>query len=136
MLSLLLSLASAAAAASFSWGGAQTMDPAVRDTQCLVALQAERPTAELGERATQFFDKRVGSIPDPELRELLMISADEAISTNTNRAKIAANCELLYQVLKLQEDRAKTGGASRSAEPPTLKGPTEADKGQPAGKGE
>lgn len=81
------------------------MDPAQRDSGCAVALRAEHDLGPLHEKARDYFDTRVSRIPDPELRELLMLSAEEAILTNTNRREIASTCVLLYQVLALQETK-------------------------------
>ena len=82
-----------------------TMEPEQRDSQCLVALRAENGLGSLHEAAKAYFEQRVGKISDPELRELLVLSAEEAILPNTNRREIASTCLLLYQVLLLQEKR-------------------------------
>ena len=81
------------------------MEPEQRDSQCLVALRAETGLGSLHEPAKTYFEQRVEKISDPELRELLVISAEEAVLPNTNRREMASTCLLLYQVLLLQEKR-------------------------------
>jgi hypothetical protein len=83
------------------------MEPERRDSYCLVALRAEPDLGSLHKPATAYFDARVGKISDPELRELLMISAEEEVMPNTNRREMASTCLLLYQVLLLQEKAAR-----------------------------
>jgi hypothetical protein len=109
MIALAFALAAAAVDASPSMMG---MDPAQRDTQCLVALRAEPSLGRLQEEAADYFDERVSGITDPELRELLIISAEEAILPNTNRREIASTCLLLYQVLSLQEKLRLEAGSN------------------------
>jgi hypothetical protein len=82
------------------------MDPLQRDAQCLVALRAEPRADTHRAAAVSYFENRIRKIEDPELRELLVISAEEAILSNTNRSEIAETCDLLHQVLAMQEKQA------------------------------
>lgn len=79
------------------------MDPAQRDSQCLVAIAAERNLGPLAAPARDCFEKGLKAGRDPALVELPMISAEEAILPNRNRRAIAETCLVLYQVLRLQE---------------------------------
>ena len=88
---------------------AETVKPAQRDAQCLAALRHEAAGA-LDDEATAYFKERVSKERDPEVAELLMLSANEAILTNANRREIAFTCVLLYQVLSLQERTADPDG--------------------------
>lgn len=88
------------------------MDSSQRDPQCFVALKSEPDLGPMHKQARDYFDKRVQGIGDPELRELLVLLAEQAILRNTNRRKIAATCVLLYQVLSLQ-DKQRGLSASR-----------------------
>ena len=95
----------------FGLGGAHQVarpaDPNQQDAECLVALIAEQPRDPLAIAAKQYFQRRVEQIQDAELRELMMISAEEVILTNRNRREIASTCVLLYEVMKAQEDQAR-----------------------------
>lgn len=83
------------------------MDPAQRDAQCLVAIRAEPDLGEMATTAAAYFERHLNAGRDPELVELLMISAEEVIKPNTNRRAIAETCVILYQVLALQDKAAK-----------------------------
>lgn len=100
---LILTLIAAVVNASPSMAGT---DPVQRDSHCLVALRAEPKPNTLHVDASRYFEKRILKIEDPELRELLMLSAEEAILPNSNRREIASICESLYQVLAMQEKQA------------------------------
>jgi hypothetical protein len=80
------------------------MDPAQRDSRCLVAIEAERGLGPLAAPARDYFEQGLKAGRDPELVELLIISAEEAIKPNTNRRAIAETCLVLYQVLRLQDE--------------------------------
>ena len=97
MISLLLLSAAVNAAPSMG------MEPAQRDSQCMVAVRAEPNLGELAKPAATYFEARLNAAHDPELVELLTISAEEGILPNANRREIASTCLLLYQVLKLQD---------------------------------
>ena len=101
MLALALMTAAVNAAPSMA------MDPAQRDSQCLVAIEAERALGPLAAPARDYFEQGLKAGRDPELVELLIISAEETILPNTNRRAIAETCLVLYQVLRLQ---AKANG--------------------------
>ena len=79
MLSLLLLNAVVNAAPSMG------TDPAQRDSQCMVAVRAEKNLGPLAGPAAAYFEMRLNSEHDPEVVELLTISAEEAILPNTNR---------------------------------------------------
>lgn len=84
------------------------MDPAQRDSQCLVAIKAELGLGPLTAPASDYFEQGLNAGRDPELVELLTITAEEAILPNTDRRAIAETCLMLYQVLRLQE-KAREG---------------------------
>lgn len=90
------------------------LDPPQRDAHCLVALLAEREPGPLHQAATDHFDARVRQIADPELRELIVISAEESIVSNAQRREIASTCLGFYQVLTTRQkhDTEPSGGAS------------------------
>lgn len=89
------------------------MDPAQRDSQCLVAIDAERNLGPLAAPARDYFEKGLKAGRDPELVELLMISAEEAIKPNGNRRAIAETCVVLYQVLRLRDEGRKATRVER-----------------------
>lgn len=89
------------------------MDPAQRDSQCLVAIAAERALGPLAAPARDYFEQSVNAGRDPELVELLIISAEEAIVPNTNRRAIAETCVVLYQVLSEQDKARKASAGDR-----------------------
>jgi hypothetical protein len=79
--------------------GARVGHPA----QDLIELSLDR-------RSVAVLAKSLKAGRDPELVELLMIQAEEAIKPNRNRRPIAETCLLLYYVMKLQ-DRAREAPA-------------------------
>jgi hypothetical protein len=87
------------------------VSPEQRDAQCLIALNAEKRLGPLQKVASAYFGIRVSRISDPELREFITISAEEAILPNSNRREIASTCLLLYQVLVMQEQRQSKSDA-------------------------
>ncbi|HZV85709.1 MAG TPA: hypothetical protein VFF48_12045 [Brevundimonas sp.] len=82
------------------------MEPTLQAAECIVALRAEQDRSRASEDAKRYFDRRVREISNPQMRQIVMDAAEDAIRTNTNRREIASTCLLLYQVQKLQEDRA------------------------------
>jgi hypothetical protein len=96
-------------AAAVNAAPSMAMDPAQRDSQCLVAIEAERGLGPLAAPARDYFEQGLKAGRDPELVELLTIQAEETILPNRNRRPIAETCLVLYQVLRLQ-DKARDGG--------------------------
>lgn len=107
MLGLALMTAAVNAAPSMA------MDSAQRDSQCLVALGAERNLGPLAAPARDYFEQGLKAGRDAELVELLTISAEEAILPNRNRRAIAETCVVLFQVLRLRDKAGKVGGGNR-----------------------
>jgi len=95
---------------------ASPMEPTIQAAECLAALKYEGDQTQMAEDAKRFFDRRLSDIRNEELRELLTISAEEAVLRNSNRREIASTCVLLYQVLKLQEERAANPAPRASPE--------------------
>jgi len=96
------------------------IDPNQRNADCLVALGSDESPEPMTIAAKSYFEGRVNSIEDAELRQSVMISAEEAVRPNRNRAEIASTCVLLHQVLKLQGERLQPAEPAISPEP--LKG--------------
>lgn len=69
----------------------------------LVALAAERGLGPMAAPARDYFEQGLKAGRDPELVELLIISAEETILPNATRRAIAETCLVLYQVLRLQD---------------------------------